>query len=260
MTMPGDQTHEPLPTRHRSGLPADRAHRTAPVSGGGRRIRISQAERRGQIVDAAREEFLASGFQGSRTKSIAERAGITEALIYQHFASKQDLFEAAVVSPLERVVDKLKVVSEALPPGSDDLQRHNTYLYVKYTLDALAESAVLFGLVLFSNRDEGELLYKRMITPILDTCIGIVKSNDESWAHRPFDPEFTVPATFGMCYFLTVDAAYRGHSLDSADMARKICGLVFDGLSAGPMRLPATRSAAGDRAPASKIAPTHLEH
>jgi AcrR family transcriptional regulator len=218
------------------------------------RTRMTHADRRVQIIEAACEEFLANGYQGARTKSIAKRAGITEPLIYQHFNSKQDLFEAAVVSPLEEVVDKLRPVGEALPPGTDEQQRHNTYLYVKYTLDALVDSAVLFGLVLFSNRDEGEVLYKRLIRPVLDKSVEIVKSNLNSWSHRPFEPEFAVTACFGMIYFLAVDAAYRGQEIDTADLARKICDLVFDGLSTKPRTRTAVTSPAARR-PAAKTTP-----
>lgn len=61
--------------------------------------RLKQADRRRSILEAATAEFAAKGFDGARTREIAQAAGISEALLYQHFPSKQALHEAV----LERV-------------------------------------------------------------------------------------------------------------------------------------------------------------
>ncbi|HZG32693.1 MAG TPA: helix-turn-helix domain-containing protein, partial [Sphingopyxis sp.] len=63
--------------------------------------RFSSAERRASILAAAKEVFIRSGYAGARTKDIAIEAQINEALIYRHFASKEELFDAAVIEPLE---------------------------------------------------------------------------------------------------------------------------------------------------------------
>ncbi|MFW5735623.1 MAG: TetR/AcrR family transcriptional regulator [Oceanidesulfovibrio sp.] len=57
--------------------------------------RLSAEERRVQILEAALDEFADKGFNGARTKKIARRAGISETLIYQHFATKEALYHAA---------------------------------------------------------------------------------------------------------------------------------------------------------------------
>jgi len=82
------------------------------------RKNLTKAQRRDSIVDSARQVFAASGLN-ARVREIAEHAGINEALIYQHFASKEDLVAAAVVAPLERVMRELDATVEALPEGSD---------------------------------------------------------------------------------------------------------------------------------------------
>ena len=79
----------PLPSR----LPvrasrAARAHRTQP----GRRL--TTAARRQQIIDTARTVFASCGFRGATTRAIAEAAGVTEAVIFQHFADKSALYAA----------------------------------------------------------------------------------------------------------------------------------------------------------------------
>ncbi len=56
--------------------------------------RLSGEERRMRIIDAALELFAEKGFSGTRTKEIAKRAGISETLIFQHFATKEALYRA----------------------------------------------------------------------------------------------------------------------------------------------------------------------
>lgn len=193
---------------------------------------MPREERRQHLLAAAREEFLTFGYQGARTRSIAERAGVTEALLYQHFDSKEDVFEEAVVAPLKRTVEELTSVG-ALPATDDDdtLQRAHTHFFVKQTLEAMTDSAALFGIVLFSNHQaDGRAFYQKVIAPILDTAIDLVVANFDSWSHRPFDPHLTVPGTVGMCWFLAVDANLRGRVLDCEGTADQIVDLLFEGL------------------------------
>jgi TetR/AcrR family transcriptional regulator len=58
--------------------------------------RLSGEERRTQIIDAALKLFAGKGFSGTRTREIAELAGISETLIFQHFKTKEDLYRAAL--------------------------------------------------------------------------------------------------------------------------------------------------------------------
>ena len=83
--------------------------------------RYSSADRREQILEVATGLFAQQGFQGTTTKVIAEKSGVTEALIFRHFASKEELYWAVIerkincAAPLERLV-------ESLEAGGDDLE------------------------------------------------------------------------------------------------------------------------------------------
>lgn len=54
---------------------------------------------RGRLLRAARELFAEKGFAGTSTRDIAERAGITEPMLFRHFGSKAKLFQEAAVAP-----------------------------------------------------------------------------------------------------------------------------------------------------------------
>ncbi len=54
------------------------------------------------ILDAARREFLASGFGAVSMDAIAREAGVSKATVYAHFTGKEDLFGAVVADLSER--------------------------------------------------------------------------------------------------------------------------------------------------------------
>src|ERR1700742_4039483 len=66
-----------------------------------------QAERRDAILEAALEEFSASGFAATRLDDVARRAGVAKGTIYLYFQDKEALFEELVRSMLSPVVGAL---------------------------------------------------------------------------------------------------------------------------------------------------------
>jgi TetR/AcrR family transcriptional regulator len=56
--------------------------------------RMSGEDRRRQLLDIAIDLFSKRGFSGTTTREIAAAAGVTEAIIFRHFATKQDLYAA----------------------------------------------------------------------------------------------------------------------------------------------------------------------
>jgi TetR/AcrR family transcriptional regulator, transcriptional repressor of aconitase len=56
------------------------------------KVRLQAEERRVAIVEAAKPLFARHGFAGTTTKEIARAAGVSEALMFQHFPSKAALY------------------------------------------------------------------------------------------------------------------------------------------------------------------------
>src|SRR5574337_501242 len=77
--------------------------------------RLSAEERREQIVEVAVELFSRKGFRGTRTREIAETAGISEAMIYKHFATKRELYSA--------IIEAKSVTEELLASAAADAKR-----------------------------------------------------------------------------------------------------------------------------------------
>lgn len=70
-------------------------HSTTPEARG-RGARMSRDERRSQLLGAAREVFVAQGYHAAAMDEIAERAGVSKPVLYQHFPGKRELYLALV--------------------------------------------------------------------------------------------------------------------------------------------------------------------
>jgi AcrR family transcriptional regulator len=56
--------------------------------------RLTAEARREAIVEAVRDVFAEKGFDGTTTRELAKAAGVSEALLYKHFPSKESLYAA----------------------------------------------------------------------------------------------------------------------------------------------------------------------
>lgn len=77
--------------------------------GGGRHVgrRAAPGNKEPEILAAAEREFMSKGFDGARTTSIAEAAGVTHAMLHYYFHTKEQLFC--------RIIDnKLRLMGESL--------------------------------------------------------------------------------------------------------------------------------------------------
>lgn len=67
--------------------------------------RLKADKRREQLLDTAAVIFATRGYARSTTAQLAKAAGVTEPIIYRHFASKKDLFIALVERAAQRTLD-----------------------------------------------------------------------------------------------------------------------------------------------------------
>src|SRR3569832_2196867 len=58
------------------------------------RRRLSSDDRKRELIRAAIDLFSRHGFSGTRTKDIAAACGVSEAVLFRHFATKEDLYRA----------------------------------------------------------------------------------------------------------------------------------------------------------------------
>jgi len=68
------------------------------------RSRMSAADRRRQILDVGLEVFARHGYHETSMSALAAEAGVTKPVLYQHFASKHDLFEELLSETGDRLM------------------------------------------------------------------------------------------------------------------------------------------------------------
>lgn len=68
--------------------------------------RRRKSPKRASVVEAATEEFLTYGFSGTSMDRIAEAANVSKRTVYDHFPSKEDLFQAIADEILNRIEEK----------------------------------------------------------------------------------------------------------------------------------------------------------
>src|SRR3954469_4663921 len=83
--------------------------------------RMAGEERRQQILRVAVHLFSQRGFRGTTTKEIAQAAGISEAMVFRHFATKDELYAAILdfKACAEGVSNPCEVVADAVGRKDD---------------------------------------------------------------------------------------------------------------------------------------------
>lgn len=82
--------------------------------------RLPREERRAQVLNAAREVFVAQGYHTAAMDDIAERAGVSKPVLYQHFPGKLDLYVALLDDGISMLLETLRSAIEAT---TDNKQR-----------------------------------------------------------------------------------------------------------------------------------------
>src|SRR6478735_9640713 len=82
--------------------------------------RLPRDERRGQLLAAASDVFVDRGYHAAGMDEIAERAGVSKPVLYQHFASKLELYLAVLAQHVDNLVSGVR---QALRTTTDNRQR-----------------------------------------------------------------------------------------------------------------------------------------
>ncbi|WP_328386409.1 TetR/AcrR family transcriptional regulator [Streptomyces sp. NBC_00400] len=79
-----------------------------------RRVRMTGAERREQLLDIGRTLFAERGYEGTSVEEIAAKAGVSKPVVYEHFGGKEGLYAVVVDREMRQLLD---MVTGALTAG-----------------------------------------------------------------------------------------------------------------------------------------------
>jgi AcrR family transcriptional regulator len=91
----------------------EKADSTEDLSSTPTRSRRSRGEPRRLLIEAARGLFNERGYSGATTREIADRAGVSETLMFRYFGSKVGVFQEAMVQPFVEFVQAFVAQAEA---------------------------------------------------------------------------------------------------------------------------------------------------
>ena len=109
--------------------------------------RMPRSERRAQLLEAAQTVFVAHGYHAAAMDEIADRAGVSKPVLYQHFPGKLDLYLALLdqhCATLERLV------REAMSQSPED-NHHRVRATVAAYFDFVNREGAAFRMVFESD-------------------------------------------------------------------------------------------------------------
>lgn len=160
--------------------------------------------RREQILQTAVDLFSQRGFKGTTTKEIAKAAGVSEAMVFRHFASKDELYGAILHNkgcqdgveqfPWEQNADLIAAIAR-----KDDFA-----VFYSLALDALNQHHADVGfmrLLFYSALEEHELaerFFSQFVARIYGFIGGYIEERQHDGAFREVEPKIAVRVFLGM--------------------------------------------------------------
>lgn len=161
---------------------------------------MAAEDRREQIIEVAVRLFSQKGFRGTTTKEIAMAAGVNEAIIFRHFATKSDLYTAimdrkACSAEIQAMQNALKEAMEA----GDDRQVFETLAFHALEFHERDDAAIR---LLFYSALEGhelaDMIFRNHISKTQRQLADYVRKRIADGAFRRVDPMIAVRGFMGM--------------------------------------------------------------
>jgi AcrR family transcriptional regulator len=188
-----------------------------PALTSGRCPRLTQSARSTRVLEAAIQLFAQKGFQGTKTKEIAEAAGINEALIFRDFQTKEKLYCAILdyASSLIRTEQWMEELSVYAARRDDEMLFSR--LAVKF-FESFGREPVLFRVMLYSALEHHELARKfrdRQIEPLEKFIEKYIALRQGEGAFRHAEPHSLARCFLSMCHNRVLRQILFGPGVDS---------------------------------------------
>jgi len=225
-------------TRPRTQDAAKPAAAAAPAV---RAARMPGEDRRRQLLGVAVESFARNGFSGTKTRDIAAAAGVSEAILFSHFASKEDLYHAILdakeaASGTEQWFQEM----EALAERRDDRALFRSI--ARQLISSFRDDVAFHRLLLYASL-EGHLLadlfYERFGLPMGDFLGRYVAKRQKEGAFRECEPAAAVLFVMGATIHYAMTRYIFGFGAKKAApredvMLDQMVDLILGGLESRP--------------------------
>ncbi|MBO8198959.1 TetR/AcrR family transcriptional regulator [Streptomyces sp. CA-250714] len=196
-----------------------------------RGTRLPRRARRNQLLGAAQEVFVAQGYHAAAMDDIADRAGVSKPVLYQHFPGKLELYLALLDQHCEAL---LQAVRTALESTTDNKQR------VAATMDAyfafVENEGGAFRLVFESDLTNEPAVRERVDKVSLDCAEAVSEVISED---TKLPAEQSMLLAVGLCGMAQITARYwlgAGQQIPRDAAAKLISSLSWRGIAGFPMQ------------------------
>lgn len=205
--------------------------------------RMAADERRQQILQVAIKLFSQKGFSGTTTKEIARAAGVSEAMVFRHYATKNDLYDAILQyatcgeNDCDSLFLKHNETFRRFYEAGDD--RNFFYYFALHTLQHHKNDVELIRLLFHSALEGHELadkFFEKFITPTYEFLSSYIRRRQAAGAMREIDPPVAVRSFLGMLIHhslnnLLWDAKHRLLNITDEDAARQFSEILLNGVA-----------------------------
>ncbi|MCA1592714.1 MAG: TetR/AcrR family transcriptional regulator [Acidobacteria bacterium] len=226
-----------------------RSNESAPAAQAGSG-RMAGGERRQQIVQIAMRLFSERGFRGTTTKEIAQAAGVSEAIIFRHFATKEELYTA--------IIDYKACVGSLAAPGGPAIEaiqcsvaeamkeRDDRAVFEGIALEMMRhheQDPQFLRLLLYSaleGHQLAQMFWDRNVRVMYEFLGNYVRQRQRDGVFRDVDPLVIVRAFSASVIHHSLnnilwdkDPARRILNLSNEDAAREFTDILLRGINAG---------------------------
>src|SRR5215831_8425607 len=162
--------------------------------------RLATEQRRRQLIRVAMRLFSQRGFDGTTTRQIAKAAGVNEAIIFRHFASKEKLYWAVVS---HRIAEAGRIRKLRADLASDRDEREVLAGIAESLLTRTREDSELTRLLLFSALRNSELtddFFRTHLADLFELLADYFRRRIQMGRFRNVDPMLAARGFIGVIY------------------------------------------------------------
>jgi len=194
-----------------------------------RGARLPRTARRAQLLGAAQEVFVANGYHATAMDEIAERAGVSKPVLYQHFPGKLELYRALLDQHTGGLVDAVR----AALAGTDDNKQRVAASIEAYFAFVDAEGGA-FRLVFESDLTSDDAVRATVERGTRECAEAIAEVIREDTGLPAADAEMLGAALVGLAQTTARYWLLAGGSMDRDHAARLAAQLAWRGLGGFP--------------------------
>ena len=200
--------------------------------------RMSAEDRKLQILRVAVSLFSQRGFGGTTTKEIAQAAGVSEAMVFRHYATKQELYSAILDHKAcsGDAMNPEQMVAEALK------QKDDRAVFEQLSLGALDHHGgdPEFQRLLLHSALEGhelaEMFFEKFVRRVYELLGGYIAERQHDGAMVKVDPAIVVRSFIGMVIHHSLnnnlwDPKRRLLKISNRDAAKHFTDILLHGIS-----------------------------